>query len=388
MAVRKDRSDDKNRKEAQNFKLIRPELERGGFTPLYILYGNQAYLRNQYRDVIRNYILGDASADNMNLSVFRGDSFEMREVIDLAQTLPFFSEHRVIILENTGLLRPAKSGKKKAQDDQQAEEGQEEEPKEEQAEEEQDDLQEKGGSSPAAVLAQFLPDMPETTHLIIVEEQIDMRSGLCRYAEKNGRFVCCDTPERGDMIKWIRGRFQKDYGLLISQPVIISLLDRTGDDMHHITSEIEKVSAYCLGRSEVTEKDLDAVCTVVLRDRIFELIDAIIGRRGKQALSVYMEMLAQQTSAAQILALTIRQLNQLLQVRDLLEQNNNNESTVAESLHIHPYIVKKIRRSLHEYARGAPEEALKECLKTDTAYKSGKMDAGIAMEMLIVRMTN
>ena len=46
------------------------------------------------------------------------------------------------------------------------------------------------------------------------------------------------------------------------------------------------------------------------------------------------------------------------------------------------------KRSLHEYARGAPEEALKECLKTDTAYKSGKMDAGIAMEMLIVRMTN
>lgn len=386
MAVRRDQSKGKAKNtENQDFKLTLAALEKGEFAPLYILYGSQTYLRNQYRDRIARTILGDG--DQMNLSVFRDDAFDILEVMDLARTLPFFSENRVIILENTGLLRPAK-GRKKEEDEKDEKDSEEKPAGQDDSEPGDADKGGKGAETgSAAQLADFLMEMPSSTHIIVAEDQVDMRSKLCRYAEKNGRIACCETPEQDVMISWVRKTFNRKYGLMIAPPVIRSLLERTGDDMNHIYSEMEKIGAFCLGRSEVTIADLDAVCTVVLRDRIFELIDAIIGRRREQAVAIYLEMVAQQTVPAQILALMIRQLNQLLQARELLQKNGFDEAGTAQMLGVQPFVVKKIRRSLQMYPIGAPEAALGACLRTDTDYKSGRIDADAAMELLIVSLT-
>ena len=41
----------------------------------------------------------------MNYAYYEGKGVEIREVIDLAETLPFFAERRLIVFENTGLFK-------------------------------------------------------------------------------------------------------------------------------------------------------------------------------------------------------------------------------------------------------------------------------------------
>ena len=84
---------------AQQQSLLNKELKEGSFRRVYLLCGEQAYLRLQNRDRLRAALLGDG--DEMNVSVYTGMDVTAREVIDEAQTLPFFADRRVILLENS-----------------------------------------------------------------------------------------------------------------------------------------------------------------------------------------------------------------------------------------------------------------------------------------------
>ena len=71
-------------------KTINEHIEKQQFKPVYLLYGEERYLVTQFRDKLRNALLGDG--DKMNVSVYEGNSINVKEVIDMAETLPFFAE--------------------------------------------------------------------------------------------------------------------------------------------------------------------------------------------------------------------------------------------------------------------------------------------------------
>lgn len=83
-------------------KKLSEEIKSGQLKQVYILYGEEAYLRSQYKDKLKTALLGDGDA--MNFHYFEGKDVRSQEVIDLAQTMPFLAERRVIILENSGLF--------------------------------------------------------------------------------------------------------------------------------------------------------------------------------------------------------------------------------------------------------------------------------------------
>ena len=84
---------------ARQQSLLNKELKEGTFHRVYLVCGDQAYLRLQNRDRLRAALLGDG--DEMNVSSYSGMDITAREVIDQAETLPFFADRRVILLENS-----------------------------------------------------------------------------------------------------------------------------------------------------------------------------------------------------------------------------------------------------------------------------------------------
>ena len=70
---------------------------------MYLLYGEEDYLRKQYRDKLKNALI--SPDDTMNYHYYEGKDINVGEIIDLAETLPFFAQKRVILLENSGLCK-------------------------------------------------------------------------------------------------------------------------------------------------------------------------------------------------------------------------------------------------------------------------------------------
>lgn len=325
-------------------KQLNDDLGAGKFRPAYLIFGDQSYLRLQNRDRIRKALMGDG--DEMNFARFGADDFEPDQIMELAETLPFFADRRVILIEDAGLF---------------------------------------GNRATAAsdALAQYLPSMPDTTHIIFVEEAADKRKKLYKAVQKIGTVLQCDAPDTGTLRRWTQSRFQR-AGKEIPPGVLRMFLEWTGEDMQNIVNESEKLIDYMGGRTQVAPADIRAICSVRIKDRIFDMIEAISLRNRDKALQIYMDLIALQTPPQVILTLMIRQFNQLLQVSELITKINDRD--IASRLHLPPFVItKKYRPALKGYSDGELKEALDRCLQADQDYKSGKVNARIAVEMLIVR---
>ena len=84
---------------------LNEDLKTGQFKHVYLLFGEEAYLKKLYKERLRKAIVSDG--DTMNFSYFEGKNTNPLEIIDLAETMPFFAERRLIRLENTGFFKNA-----------------------------------------------------------------------------------------------------------------------------------------------------------------------------------------------------------------------------------------------------------------------------------------
>ena len=73
-------------------KSLNEDIKTGNFKPVYLLYGEEAYLKKQYRDRITKAIFPDG--DTVNYAYYEGKGINPGELIDLAETMPFFADRR------------------------------------------------------------------------------------------------------------------------------------------------------------------------------------------------------------------------------------------------------------------------------------------------------
>ena len=73
-------------------KTLNEDIKTGNFKPVYLLYGEEAYLKKQYRDRITKAIFPDG--DTVNYAYYEGKGINPGELIDLAETMPFFADRR------------------------------------------------------------------------------------------------------------------------------------------------------------------------------------------------------------------------------------------------------------------------------------------------------
>ena len=239
---------------AANQRQLNDGLAKGEFRRIYLLCGEQAYLRLQNREKLVKALLGDGDA--MNLSRYSGSDVSARDVIDMAETLPFFADRRVVVIENSGLLSPKSASRSVT------------------------------GSKTAAALteeadkiADFVPQIQDTAAIVMVEENVDKRGRLYKAIAKSqkdglGMILECSTPEEADLRAWASGIFRRS-GLTISGRTLALFLSYAGEDMLNIAGEAEKLCCYCLGQREITEQAVRDVCSPRIRDRIFDMIEAI-----------------------------------------------------------------------------------------------------------------
>ena len=82
---------------------IDEDIRQNSFHRAYLLYGEEAYLRNQKRDALLAALV--PAGDVMNFARFEGKGIDEHEIISLAETLPFLAERRVILVEDSGFFK-------------------------------------------------------------------------------------------------------------------------------------------------------------------------------------------------------------------------------------------------------------------------------------------
>ena len=324
-------------------KRIAQDIKSAQFSHLYLLYGEEAYLRRQYRDKLRAALV--PAEDTMNCSVYSGKDINAGEVVDLAGTMPFFAERRVIIIENSGWL--------------------------------------KSGNDQFLALVKAIPD---TTYLILVEEETDKRSKLYKAVTANGYAALCEMQDEATLRKWVMGLLKKE-NKLITPDALTLLLDKTGTSMENIRREVEKLVCYKYYDEGITVSDVEELCIVQIQNQIFDMVEAVAQKKQKQALKLYYNLLALKEAPMKILALIARQFNMLLQVKEM-KTKGYHESDIAKQTGLNPYYLKKkYIPQAAQFKQAQLETALKACVEAEEAVKTGRMPDLLSVELIIVSLS-
>ena len=69
-------------------RTIDEDIKKGTFQTAYLLYGEEAYLKQQYKNKLKHALWQEG--DTMNAAFYQGKDINPKELIDLAETMPFF----------------------------------------------------------------------------------------------------------------------------------------------------------------------------------------------------------------------------------------------------------------------------------------------------------
>ena len=330
-------------KKGQDFakaqRQLNDELSAGTIRNTYLFYGDEAYLRMQDRDNTANKALGDASS--MNFTKFKGQDTDVSELTDLAQTLPFLAERRVIVVDDSGLF---KSGSEE--------------------------------------LAAYLKDPCESTCLIFSESEVDKRRDVFKALTAGGGLaIDCTRQDRATLSKWVTSKF-KSAGKNVSPDTVKLILDRAGDDMFNIAGEIEKLICYRYDSDTIEPSDVREICSDWVEDRIFEMTDAITEHDNAKAFSLYADLLSLGERPIKVMNLLTRQLNLILQARELSDSGAR-FSDIAQMLSVPEFVAGKYIRWGGSFSHERLLYLLNRSAELDFLIKTGKISDQLAAELLI-----
>lgn len=323
-------------------KRVLQHIKEQKYQNLYLFYGKEKYLVAQTRDKLKEALI--PSGDTMNYSYFEGKKTDIPEILELIQTMPFFNDYRLLVLDQTELG-------KKSNDD----------------------------------FLNALKEMPETTILLIIEDDVDKRSKIYKYINKEGCAVSFETPKEKDLVLWVAQMLKKEQKKMTQKDIQLFLYN-TGQDMFTIKNELEKLISYTKGREVIGAEDLEALTTAQTTNQIFVMLEAIAKKQRDTVLKLYYDLIELKESPFGILALLVRQCNQLLQTQSLLKAGKS-QGEMAKELKVPPFVAGKLKQQVRLFKREELYEMIKKCAATDEGIKTGKITDRIGVELLLVEFS-
>ncbi|MCC6175455.1 MAG: DNA polymerase III subunit delta [Chloroflexi bacterium] len=356
---------------------------------IYVLWGNDRFTRDEQVRGLKRRMLGEAFGE-FNLSILSGDDVRVRDVRAVADAIPFLADRRLIIVEGllgrlAGQAKPAarrgrstasaakasaaKAGTAKAGTAKAA-------------------TARRGATSAAQTvdppnpldeLEAFLADLPATTALVFVEDQIDPKAIEPRLPAGRAHVRGYERPRPSDLGRWIERRV-KQHGGRMEAPAIRQLAQLAPDDLGLLENEVLKLVTYADGRPVTLD---DVLLLSASPDvTIFNLLDAIGQNERGKALGQLRLLFQRGERSETIVPQIAGSLRRLIQARELLDQGLHGPA-LASRLGAHPFVAEKSERQARLYRVDQLEAMLRRLLATDRAVKTGEAEPELALELFI-----
>lgn len=324
-------------------KNIQADIKSGNFKQAYLLYGEETYLKQQYKQNLVKALNPDE--DTMNFHHYEGKGTDVRGLIDLCETMPFFADRRVVLLEDTGFF------KNKCEE-----------------------------------LADYMKELPEYLCLVFVESEVDKRSRMYKAVKGCGTISEFAKQDEKTLMRWAAGLLGKE-GRKITQRDMELLLTKTGTDMGNIRMELEKLISYTHGRDVVTAEDIEEICTTQTTNQIFAMVKAVTEKNQKRALELYYDLLTLKEPPMRVLFLLAKQYRQLLQAKQFGAAGLA-QPEIAAKLGVPAFVVRNIMTCARAYSVSELEQAVADFVDAEEAVKTGRLEDKLSVELLIIKYSS
>ena len=327
---------------------------------IYLFHGDEDFGKSERIAKIKAR-LGDLA--EMNTTVLAGRSLNLEELRHHCDVPPFLGDFRLVIVHD--LL--TRLGKSKGPDGKASQ----------------------SGKAFLKELAEYVPRIPESTTLILDEsKKVAARNPVLKAIiklEDQGEVKHFGTPQvrRGELAAWVKKRAQAMH-IRLDKRVPDDLATFIGPNLRLIDSELEKLAMYA-GDRVITQRDVALLSPYARESSVFDMVDALGNRNTVKAFRLLAQMRNQGSHALYLLKMIVRQYRILLKVKDLMAQGLRKDE-IASTIKLHPYPTQKAMSQCRNYTVAQLISIYDRLLETDVAIKTGRLEADLALDMLVVEL--
>lgn len=321
--------------------------------PVYLLYGTEAFLINETKQLLVDNVLEEEEKD-FNFSVYDLEETSIEEALEDAETFPFMGEKRLVILQNPLFLTSEKS---KGKIDHQL-----------------------------SKLESYLKQPAPYSILVFSApyEKLDERKKITKELKRNATVVEAKKLTEQETKAWVRER-AVTHGSGIENDAIELLLALAGTNLFMLTSEIDKLALYA-GENQLIRKEMvDHLTARSLEQTIFSLVDKVVHKNVEAALRIYYDLLKQNEEPIKILAVLTGQFRLIYQVKELARKGYGQQQ-IAGTLKIHPYRVKLAAGQAGAFSDEELSRIIMLLADADYQMKTGGMKKEMLIEMILFQM--
>jgi DNA polymerase-3 subunit delta len=325
----------------------------------YILHGEDELASSEALKSLLARV-GPPELAALNTTIFDGPLLTMTELKNACDTIPFMSQRRLVVVH--GLLNQLAATQKDRKSD-----------------------QDNGGKRFLEELADYLPRLPETTRLVIVEPSLLPENHPILRQAKSDRFGYVRAfPPPKDPIRWARRRAAEKGGELSPQAAL-ALVQAVGDDQRLLDQEIEKLIAYTNGERPVDSHDVSLLVPYAQEAVIFDAVDALGQRDGVKAAELIHNLLDHGNDPLYLFAMIVRQFRLLIQIKELANEGLD-PGSISKTIKLHPFPTRKLYAQARRFNLNQLERVHRHLLESDVAIKTGRLNAIVALDLLIVSL--
>lgn len=337
-------------------------INRGVICPVYLFYGAEPFLINQVLDSLYQSLV-PAGIGDFNYQKMDGGQVSPAQVVDAAGTMPAFADKRLVIVKEAPWFG---SGKGKKKIDQETAEGETAE----------------GETEP--LLRYLLDPSPYTCLVLVAGEKINAQRKLVKAIQKTGQVLEFPTLKGSELNHWIEERF-RSLGKKVEGRAVEFMAVAAGNSLSLLAGEIEKLVLYAGNGEKITMADAVKVASSSTTLSIFDLMDAVGGRKAAEAVRLLREMTKTGEPEAKIFYQLAGHLRTMLRAKTL-HSKGCRELDLARELSVHPFVAKKALQQGRNFSPAELAGDLEILLQADVDMKTGMGEGRSLLETVVMRM--
>jgi DNA polymerase III subunit delta len=329
------------------------KISKKQIDPVYLLYGTEAFLINETKQLLIDHVLDEEEKD-FNLSVYDLEETPIEAALEDAETFPFMGEKRLVILQNPVFLTSEKTKGKVEHN--------------------------------LAKLEEYL-SQPAPYSIVVFSapyEKLDERKKVTKELKRKAAVVEAKKLTEQELVVWVKERAALN-NVEIEKDAIELLLSLAGTDLFMLTSEIDKLALYAGENRSINKDIVDRLTARSLEQNIFSLVDKVVRRNVEGALRIYYDLLKQNEEPIKILSVISGQFRLIYQVKEL-SRKGYGQQQIAGTLKIHPFRVKLAAGQAGSFSDEELMRIIKLLADADYQMKTGGMRKEMLIEMILFQI--
>lgn len=282
-------------------------IKKGQISPIYFLYGEEAYFIDKISDFISANVLTEEEK-GFNQMVLYGRDVSIEDIVGNAKRYPMMAEKQVVIVKEAQHL-----------------------------------------SRTIENLCSYAENPQQSTVLVICYKykKLDKRKKLHKIIKKNGVVFESKKLYENQVSDWLR-KHLVSRGYTISHKAALLLVEYLGTDLGKISKELDKLKLVLPKQTEINPQHIEEHIGISKDYNNFELKRAIGDRDIVKATKIINYFAQNPKDNPFILTITLLHsfFTQLLQYHGL---SDHSPKSVASALRINPYFVSEIQTAARNY---------------------------------------